>query len=497
MKLQVKNTASSVLVTVTGIISGMILPREILLRYGTEMNGMVQSVTRFLQFTVILELGLGAVIPSALYPPLAQKNYSQISAILTSAYRSYRRIALILVGYILLLILLFPLMTGNVYPWEVSAWMIVCVGIGSVASHWAGTPDRLLLVADQKGYIPSLLTICTTVLNTGISILLIRSGASLAIVKLVGSGMTVLSICFICSYVSGHYPVSRHVKHDGEPIPQKWNGIAQHIAFIVLEYTDVLLLTVMMTFREVSVYSVYYMVIVSVKHLFTSATYSVQPKLGELWAKGEAEPLNRFFSFFECITHLAVVCLFTCTGLLLVPFIRIYTAGVEDAQYIQPVFAAVMVLAQGFQCLRDPYDKMILASGHFRQTQNNYIIAACLNIGLSVLFVRIWGLTGVAVGTLAAMVYQAGYMVRYDSRVLLRRPLRISLRQLVIDLVTAGAILLSASLIRLQPGNFLAWCGLAALVTAIAAGITLAAAFLFCRGTLASAGFSLRRPFRR
>ena len=53
---------------------------------------------------------------------------------------------------------------------------------------------------------------------------------------------------------------------------------------------------------------------------------------------------------------------------------------------------------------------MILAGGHYKQTQNNYIIAAIINIVISILFVNILGLAGVAIGTLLAMFYQTIWM---------------------------------------------------------------------------------------
>ena len=59
---------------------------------------------------------------------------------------------------------------------------------------------------------------------------------------------------------------------------------------------------------------------------------------------------------------------------------------------------------------------MILAGGHYKQTQNNYIIAALINIVVSVLAVKKWGLVGVAIGTLIAMFYQTIWMAIYDSK---------------------------------------------------------------------------------
>ena len=84
----------------------------------------------------------------------------------------------------------------------------------------------------------------------------------------------------------------------------------------------------------------------------------------------------------------------TALGIFLVPFVQVYTDGITDANYVRPAFAILMTIAYGLQGLRDPYDKLILASGHFRQTQNNYILAAALNLGVSLIAVQLWGAGG-------------------------------------------------------------------------------------------------------
>lgn len=107
---------------------------------------------------------------------------------------------------------------------------------------------------------------------------------------------------------------------------------------------------------------------------------------------------------------------FGCTGVLIVDFVRVYTYGINDADYIQPLFAVLITIANAGHCLRLPYNILILAAGHYKQTQSNYIIAMILNIVVSIATVKMWGLVGVAIGTLIAMAYQTVWMAKYDSK---------------------------------------------------------------------------------
>ena len=102
------NTISSLIFQLTTIICGFILPRLILTAFGSEVNGLVNSIIQFLGIISFLELGVGAVVQSTLYKPLAEKNYKDVSKIISSANRFFSRLGIILFIYVIFLIVIFP-----------------------------------------------------------------------------------------------------------------------------------------------------------------------------------------------------------------------------------------------------------------------------------------------------------------------------------------------------------------------------------------------------
>lgn len=74
-------------------------------------------------------------------------------------------------------------------------------------------------------------------------------------------------------------------------IKQKWNGIAQHVASVVLNNTDTIVLSLFATLQDVSIYSVYHLVISAIKNLVVSLTKGIQSLIGELWSKQEIDIL--------------------------------------------------------------------------------------------------------------------------------------------------------------------------------------------------------------
>ena len=68
--------------------------------------------------------------------------------------------------------------------------------------------------------------------------ILINLNCSVQVVKLVASLTFLLRPIILKIYVEKHYNVNWHEEYTEEPIKQKWNGFAQHIASLILQNTD-------------------------------------------------------------------------------------------------------------------------------------------------------------------------------------------------------------------------------------------------------------------
>lgn len=467
-KLLAKNTVASLIAQITTLICGFILPRLFLQHFGSEVNGLVNSIVQFLSVISFLELGVGAVVESSLYKPLAEKDNQQISKVMVSANKFFQRLAQILFIYVLILMLVYPLIANQNLGFLYTATLIAAISISSFAQYYFGIANALLLNADQRGYIQYNAQTVTVVLNTAVCAVMISMNGTIQMVKLATSLIYLARPLALHFYVKRHYQIDWKIKYTEEPIKQKWNGVAQHIAAVVLDGTDTIVLTVFSTLSNVSIYSVYFLVIKGVKTLFLSMTNGIQALIGELWAKQELEKLKGFFAWVEWVIHTGTTYVFSCTAALIVPFVQVYTFGINDANYIQPVFAVLLTLANAMHCLRLPYNIMVLAAGHYRQTQKNYIVAAILNILVSILTVKVWGLIGVAIGTLVAMTYQTMWLAVYDSRHFIFWSLKNVTKQFAIDTLSAALIIVFGSQMSLKAPSYINWIFMAVNVAVMA-----------------------------
>lgn len=465
-KLMFYNSISPLIFQLVNILCGFILPKLILSFFGSALNGLVNSICQFLGIISFLELGMGVVIQSSLYKPLADKDWMMVSKVITSADRFFRSLGYILFVYVFLLMTIFPILINDQFSFEFTSMLILAISIKYFAQYFFGIVNRLLVIADQKIYIQYNIQTISTILNTLFCYILICYESSIQLVYLCTSLIFLIQPLILYLYVKKSYNINRDAKFISEPIKQRWSGIAQHLAYIVLEGSDILVLTIFSSLNNISVYSVYLLPLKGVKQLLLSLTSGIQALMGNLWAKQDLAEMYKVFAWTEWLIHTGTTLIFTLTALLIVPFVQVYTHGVNDANYIKPLFAILLVVANSGHCLRLPYHIMILAAGHYKQTQHNYIIAAVMNIVISIVCVKQFGLIGVALGTLAAMAYQTVWMAWYNSKNFIQWPMKNFFKQIGVDAVSAVGIFAVGSYFSMSAVGYVSWVILAIKVTA-------------------------------
>lgn len=473
------NTVVGLLSQLVTLICGFVIPKLILSYYGTEVNGLVSSVTHFLSFISLAECGMGVVVQSSLYKPLAERDDNQISRVIVSSNRFFGKIGIILVGYIAVLVFVYPYIADTTFDWFYTATLIVAISISTFVQYFICMSYRLLLTADQKGYVQLLFNIATQVVSTVLCVVLAVCGYSIQFLKLCTSVVMLAQPVLLTVYVKRHYTINKKVIITEEPIKQKWNGIAQHIAYVILENTPTVVLTVFSTMASVSIYNVYYLVVNGIKGMITSAVSGMQSLLGNMYAKGEVKTLNLAFSYYEWVMHTVVVFLYTCTAILIVPFVKVYTLGINDANYEIPILGLCISIAQMLYCLRLPYNAMIFVAGHYKETQHSALIEAGINIVISVILVFNLGIVGVALGTMVAMAYRTVYLAVYLRKNIIMRQLRIFLKHIAIDVVAIGCSLLATYGMKLTSISYVSWIIFAIKVAIIVGTITVLLNILF------------------
>ena len=469
LKKAINNIISSIALQTITIICGFIIPKLIIITFGSNVNGLVQSIAQFLAYITLLESGFGPVIKSILYKPIANKDRATIAEILKTSEKFFRKIAYIFLVYILILCFIFPIMVGNQFDTFFTVSLVIILAVSTFVEYYFGITYRIYLETEQKVYVISAIQIGTIILNTIAVISLINLGASIQVVKLTTCVIFILRPILQNIYIRKKYNINLKNVEGNYKVEQKWEGLAQHIAYVVHKNTDIIILTIYGSLADISVYSVYLMVISGVISITRSFIGGIDSTLGDMLAKGEKDKLNKTFNTFEGYYHTIATIFFGSTLFLIVPFVKIYTKGIVDANYIRPVFAYIMVLAEFIWAIRQLYNDLVKCAGHFKQTKIGAWIEAITNIVISAILVWKLGLVGVAIGTLFAMSIRTIEFMYYASKYILSRNIWYTFKRLLVIALEILTISLILNVIpQIHITNYLTWIMQAVVVVIIA-----------------------------
>ena len=138
-------TTLSQLVT---IASGLIVPRLLLSTFGSEANGLVSSITQFLNYIALVEGGIGSVVLASLYKPLAESNNNKLSRVLKASNRFFNQIAFIFLGYTIVLGCVYPFLINSDYSWVYVFSLTLILAVGSFVQYCFSITYKLLLQAE-------------------------------------------------------------------------------------------------------------------------------------------------------------------------------------------------------------------------------------------------------------------------------------------------------------------------------------------------------------
>ena len=90
-KAAYKFVLSSGLIQIIIVISGLILPPLIISEYGSEVNGLVNTIKQLVTYFSVVSLGLGITSQVALYKPLSDDDWSKINSVLSTTHYFFIR----------------------------------------------------------------------------------------------------------------------------------------------------------------------------------------------------------------------------------------------------------------------------------------------------------------------------------------------------------------------------------------------------------------------
>lgn len=423
-KAFIRNMAASAVLQAVNMLSGIIVPRIMLIYYGSEINGLVSSIVQFISYFNIVEAGLGGAVIFSLYKPLADRNVSAISNIVTAAKGLYYKTGMFFSVLVLMLAAIYPFMVTvtDKSPWQV-ALLVIILGANGVLDFFVMAKYTTLFTADQRLYVISLANCLQVIFTTVIIFILARQQIDIVVLRAIVV-MVILGKAYLIRWYAGKYYASVNYSSetpDYTALTKRWDVLYLQLLGAVQTATPVVLLTLLAKdLKLVSVYVVYNMVLSGVNGILGIFMNGLQAGFGEIIAKGEIGILQRAYSEFQFIYYNLIGIAFTVTFVTIQPFIRLYTDGITDVDYNVPIIAGLFVVSSLLYNLKTPQGMLTLAAGLYREQRVQLTLQSMILLVLGLCLTSEYGVSGVLIATIASNVFRDVEIPYFVHKFLLR-----------------------------------------------------------------------------
>ena len=472
------NAMSTVANQLVVTIIGIIVPWVMISNFGSIAYGATTSIAQFLGYITLFEGGIGRVARGALYKPLADGNNKEISRVYYAIKRFFAVLGIAFIGYTLILAFgYYEIADVSEYTREYIFALVIAIAIGKFAEYMGGITNITLLNADQRQYVVNAIVIFSSILNVALIVILANSGVDILWVKLVSSFVFVLKPILFTICVRKKYRLKK--TKEKAVLKNKITGMAQHVAYVVQNSTDVLILTVLSDLTYVAVYSVYNLIASSLRNITTSFTGGMEAVFGNMIAKDEHETLLSTYRRYKFILTVLTVALFGTATATILPFVAIYTWKATDADYLQPTFAIILLLSYAINCVILPCFNLPIAANQLKKSQWGAYTEAGINLVVSCVLVFWNPLIGVAVGTLVSSIFKSIYYIIYSGKNILKIGVFRMLFEFVLTILVLTAVSVVGMIVidKMLIDSYIQWilCGIVTVIIMGAIGIILGA----------------------
>ena len=374
--------------------------------FGSEVNGLVASLTSYLGFFHVMEGGLGSVIAASLYKPLKEGDSDKISSIIKTGQNFYKKLAFLTFMYTLLVAIVYPFFIKTSFDFVYIFSLTILLSLGNVINFYFAVAKKYLIYADCKNYILMGIQIIVVIVNLFAVILSMRIYPSIHFIKFVTLVVYLLNPLLSVIYANKEYKIKNDSKINDSLLSQRWDGFSHNLSIYISDNIDYVLLSIFSTLSNISVYSVYSLIVGSIKNIIISISSAISPFMGKSYATKTDKKMDKsFLNNYKVITFISIV-LFSSVIFLLDDFIMLYTAGVYDADYHQSLFGFILVLCAIVDSVKDVYLQITITNGEFKSLRKLGYGEVLVNLLVSILLINRFGLVGIALGTLISKIYR-------------------------------------------------------------------------------------------
>ena len=367
---------------------------------GVQNLGLMKLFTQLLAYLNLAEIGLASASTYALYKPLAEKNYKQVSVVINTITSLYNKIFLfiLLVGFLLNPIIPFfikdKIIDKNIYLY----WSLYVI---STALSYSFVKYSVLFTANQKFGFVRLIQGGSRIFCQILQILVIIKLQSFLIFILLLILDNIIQYIFYKIHYRKYYSYIFKTEVKDKSITKNLKKLFWHkMAGLIVFNTDLILISKFISLEIVGIYASYQMVLQMIMTIISIVLNVLKPKVGKFIAENSKENIFNYWRSLNILSLFSSILFSFCTYKLINDFIILWLGE----EFILPKLTVFLILINLFvQSFRGITDIFKDGSGFFDDIHLP-ISEAMINFILSIILVQYIGLNGVIIGTIVSNI---------------------------------------------------------------------------------------------
>lgn len=195
------------------IILSVIIPRIMLVNYGSDINGLLTTISQIFVYMQLLEAGIGQAAMNALYKPIAERDLLGISYVASVAQNYYRRITRYYAAVVMLIAVVSPFVLKTSVPRYIIFVIIILEGMSGVVSFYFSQTQIVILQADAKSYVNNAFSVVNKIASNVVKIVMASLGVNIIFLEIGYFVISVAKAVFIkriLRHIMGGLIIKRH-----------------------------------------------------------------------------------------------------------------------------------------------------------------------------------------------------------------------------------------------------------------------------------------------
>lgn len=420
-KRAIVNTLVIIFYQILNLLLGLIIPKLYTETFGSTYNGLNQTITQIMHWMGLLQAGLAAASIQALFKPIAEKKKDDIWSVLKYTQSQYCKMGIVFVILLSAISVVWGCIGSEEIKGSLIFYFMIMHGVSAAVDYFFLSKYTIYLSASNQNFIIYIINIAVLLISSVLKILVLiftRNIYLYQFIMIVSTIVRSIILYFMCKKDFDDFEKNT-VALKKVNIAQRKDVLISEIAGFVISSTDVIIISSFMGFAYSSIYAVYNFVISGISSVLGSIREGVYSGIGQLFAV-DKDKFKKVFSSFETVYLAITFMLFTITLIAYRSFVVVYTAKM-DQNYVFAVYPFLFVAAQMLVNLRIPAIMAANSAGHFKQVKKYAVVEAIINLVLSLVLVRPFGIPGVLIGTICGGLYRTPVYVNYCNKNVLER----------------------------------------------------------------------------